>query len=68
MGASAMSREDERFFVEGLRSGGSQATLWFRNSVSSGPTFIAGLTEAGFGIFLWGIQLKGTHGRDRLWS
>jgi putative transport protein len=43
-----------------------QATLWFMNSVglnvfiavvgiSSGPTFIAGLREAGFGIFFWGI-------------
>ena len=43
-----------------------QATLWFMNSVglnvfiavvgiSSGPTFIAGLKEAGFGIFFWGI-------------
>jgi putative transport protein len=43
-----------------------QATLWFMNSVglnvfiaivgiSSGPTFIAGLKEAGFGLFFWGI-------------
>lgn len=43
-----------------------QATLWFMNSVglnvfiaivgiSSGPTFIAGLKQAGFGIFFWGI-------------
>ena len=43
-----------------------QATLWFMNSVglnifiavvgiSSGPTFIAGLKEAGFGIFFWGL-------------
>ncbi|MCA1300562.1 aspartate-alanine antiporter [Stappia indica] len=41
-------------------------TLWFMNSVglnvfiaivgiSSGPTFIAGLKEAGFGLFFWGI-------------
>lgn len=43
-----------------------QATLWFMNSVglnvfiavvgiSSGPTFISGLKQAGFGIFFWGI-------------
>lgn len=43
-----------------------QPTLWFMNSVglnvfiavvgiSSGPTFIAGLKEAGFGLFFWGI-------------
>jgi putative transport protein len=43
-----------------------QATLWFMNSVglnifiavvgiSSGPTFVAGLREAGFGLFFWGI-------------
>jgi putative transport protein len=43
-----------------------QATLWFMNSVglnvfiaivgiSSGPTFIAGLKQAGFGIFFWGL-------------
>ncbi|WP_373505197.1 aspartate-alanine antiporter [Aestuariivirga sp.] len=43
-----------------------QPTLWFMNSVglnvfiaivgiSSGPTFIAGLKQAGFGIFFWGI-------------
>ena len=43
-----------------------QPTLWFMNSVglnvfiaivgiSSGPTFIAGLQEAGFGIFFWGL-------------
>lgn len=43
-----------------------QPTLWFMNSVglnvfiaivglSSGPTFIAGLKEAGFGLFIWGI-------------
>jgi len=43
-----------------------QATLWFMNSVglnvfiaivgiSSGPTFIAGLQEAGFGLFFWGL-------------
>ena len=42
-----------------------QATLWFMNSVglnvfiaivgiSSGPTFIAGLKQAGLGIFFWG--------------
>ncbi|MBY8976816.1 aspartate-alanine antiporter [Rhodobacteraceae bacterium NNCM2] len=42
-----------------------QSTLWFMNSVglnvfiaivgiSSGPTFIAGLKEAGFGLFFWG--------------
>jgi len=41
-------------------------TLWFMNSVglnvfiaivgiSSGPTFIAGLKEAGFGLFIWGL-------------
>ena len=47
-----------------------QATLWFMNSVglnvfiavvgiSSGPTFIAGLKEAGFGIFFWGIFATG---------
>ena len=43
-----------------------QPTLWFMNSVglnvfiaivgiTSGPTFIAGLKEAGFGLFIWGI-------------
>ncbi|MCZ0963481.1 aspartate-alanine antiporter [Paracoccus benzoatiresistens] len=43
-----------------------QPTLWFMNSVglnvfiaivglSSGPTFIAGLREAGFGLFFWGL-------------
>jgi putative transport protein len=43
-----------------------QPTLWFMNSVglnvfiaivgiSSGPTFVAGLKEAGFGIFIWGL-------------
>jgi putative transport protein len=43
-----------------------QPTLWFMNSVglnvfiavvgiSSGPTFIAGLQQAGFGIFFWGL-------------
>ncbi len=43
-----------------------QATLWFMNSVglnvfiaivgiSSGPTFVAGLKEAGFAIFFWGL-------------
>lgn len=43
-----------------------QPTLWFMNSVglnifiaivglSSGPTFIAGLQEAGFGLFFWGL-------------
>lgn len=43
-----------------------QPTLWFMNSVglnvfiaivgiSSGPTFVAGLKEAGFGLFFWGI-------------
>lgn len=43
-----------------------QPTLWFMNSVglnvfiaivgiSSGPTFIAGLKEAGFGLFFWGV-------------
>ena len=43
-----------------------QPTLWFMNSVglnvfiaivgiSSGLTFIAGLKEAGFGLFFWGI-------------
>jgi putative transport protein len=47
-----------------------QATLWFMNSVglnvfiavvglSSGPTFIAGLKEAGFGIFFWGLFATG---------
>lgn len=47
-----------------------QATLWFMNSVglnvfiaivgiSSGPTFIAGLKEAGFGLFFWGIFATG---------
>jgi putative transport protein len=47
-----------------------QPTLWFMNSVglnvfiaivgiSSGPTFIAGLQEAGFGIFFWGIFATG---------
>lgn len=47
-----------------------QATLWFMNSVglnvfiaivgiSSGPTFIAGLQEAGFGIFFWGLFATG---------
>jgi putative transport protein len=43
-----------------------QPTLWFMNSVglnvfiaivgiSSGPTFISGLQQAGFGIFFWGL-------------
>ncbi len=43
-----------------------QASLWFMNSVglnvfiaivgiSSGPTFVAGLKEAGFGLFFWGL-------------
>jgi putative transport protein len=43
-----------------------QATLWFMNSVglnvfiaivgiSSGPTFVAGLKEAGFSLFFWGL-------------
>ncbi len=43
-----------------------QPTLWFMNSVglnvfiaivgiSSGPTFVSGLKEAGFGIFFWGL-------------
>jgi putative transport protein len=43
-----------------------QPTLWFMNSVglnvfiaivglSSGPTFIAGLQEAGLGLFFWGL-------------
>ncbi|MDT1062654.1 aspartate-alanine antiporter [Paracoccus sp. CPCC 101403] len=43
-----------------------QPTLWFMNSVglnvfiaivgiTSGPTFIAGLKEAGFGLFFWGL-------------
>jgi putative transport protein len=43
-----------------------QPTLWFMNSVglnvfiavvglTSGPTFIAGLREAGFGLFFWGL-------------
>ena len=43
-----------------------QATLWFMNSVglnvfiavvgiSSGPTFVAGLKEAGLAIFFWGL-------------
>lgn len=47
-----------------------QPTLWFMNSVglnvfiaivgiSSGPTFIAGLQEAGFGIFFWGLFATG---------
>ena len=47
-----------------------QPTLWFMNSVglnvfiamvgiSSGPTFIAGLKEAGFGIFFWGLFATG---------
>ena len=47
-----------------------QATLWFMNSVglnvfiavvgiSSGPTFVAGLKEAGFGIFFWGLFATG---------
>jgi putative transport protein len=47
-----------------------QSTLWFMNSVglnvfiavvgiSSGPTFIAGLKEAGFGLFFWGIFATG---------
>ena len=47
-----------------------QATLWFMNSVglnvfiaivgiSSGPTFIAGLKQAGFGIFFWGLFATG---------
>jgi putative transport protein len=48
-----------------------QPTLWFMNSVglnvfiavvgiSSGPTFIAGLKEAGFGIFFWGLFATAT--------
>ena len=47
-----------------------QPTLWFMNSVglnvfiaivgiSSGPTFIAGRQQAGFGIFFWGIFATG---------
>jgi putative transport protein len=43
-----------------------QPTLWFMNSVglnvfiaivglTSGPTFISGLREAGFGLFFWGL-------------
>ena len=47
-----------------------QPTLWFMNSVglnvfiavvgiSSGPTFVAGLKEAGFGIFFWGLFATG---------
>jgi putative transport protein len=43
-----------------------QPTLWFMNSVglnvfiavvglTSGPTFISGLKEAGFGLFFWGL-------------
>jgi putative transport protein len=47
-----------------------QPTLWFMNSVglnvfiaivgiSSGPTFIAGLKEAGFGLFFWGLFATG---------
>ncbi len=47
-----------------------QPTLWFMNSVglnvfiavvgiSSGPTFIAGLQQAGFGIFFWGLFATG---------
>lgn len=43
-----------------------QPTLWFMNSVglnvfiavvglSSGPTFVEGLKEAGFGLFFWGV-------------
>jgi len=43
-----------------------QPTLWFMNSVglnvfiaivglTSGPTFIAGLKEAGFSLFFWGV-------------
>ncbi len=47
-----------------------QSTLWFMNSVglnvfiavvgiSSGPTFIAGLQEAGFTIFFWGLFATG---------
>jgi putative transport protein len=43
-----------------------QPTLWFMNSVglnvfiavvglTSGPTFIDGLKEAGFGLFFWGV-------------
>ncbi|MHA3979833.1 aspartate-alanine antiporter [Halovulum sp. GXIMD14794] len=43
-----------------------QPTLWFMNSVglnvfiavvglSSGPTFVEGLKEAGFGLFFWGL-------------
>ena len=42
------------------------STVWFMNSVglnvfiaivgiTSGPTFIAGLKEAGFGLFIWGL-------------
>jgi len=45
-------------------------TLWFMNSVglnvfiavvgiSSGPTFISGLQEAGFGLFFWGLFATG---------
>jgi putative transport protein len=47
-----------------------QPTLWFMNSVglnvfiavvgiSSGPTFVAGLAEAGFAIFFWGLFATG---------
>ncbi|MCE6951463.1 aspartate-alanine antiporter [Cereibacter sphaeroides] len=47
-----------------------QPTLWFMNSVglnvfiavvgiSSGPTFVAGLQQAGFGIFFWGLFATG---------
>jgi putative transport protein len=47
-----------------------QPTLWFMNSVglnvfiaivglTSGPTFIAGLREAGFGLFFWGLVATG---------
>ncbi|MTH77015.1 aspartate-alanine antiporter [Paracoccus aestuariivivens] len=43
-----------------------QPTLWFMNSVglnvfiaivgiTSGPTFVAGLKQAGFGLFFWGL-------------
>jgi putative transport protein len=48
-----------------------QPTLWFMNSVglnvfiaivgiSSGPTFVSGLKEAGFGIFFWGLFATAT--------
>ena len=47
-----------------------QPTLWFMNSVglnvfiaivgiSSGPTFVAGLQQAGFGLFFWGLFATG---------